>query len=73
MATKKLKQVRLETRQMNDEALKADIQASRTRVYDLRTQLVTAKVEDTAEIRRTRRHVARLLTERAARAKKAGK
>ncbi|MGE0724840.1 MAG: 50S ribosomal protein L29 [Alphaproteobacteria bacterium] len=56
-----------EIRQMKDDVLKGEIEAVRTKLFDLRTQLVTAKVENTASVRETRRDIARLLTERRAR------
>jgi large subunit ribosomal protein L29 len=56
-----------EIRGMKDEVLKGEIEAVRMKLFDLKTQLVTAKVENTASVRETRRDVARLLTERRAR------
>lgn len=52
---------------MNDEELGEEIASVRRRVFDLRTQAVTEKIEDTSQFRKTRRHVARLLTEQASR------
>ena len=56
-----------EIRQMKDDVLKGEIDAVRAKLFDLKTQLVTAKVENTASVRETRKDIARLLTERRAR------
>jgi ribosomal protein L29 len=62
-----------EVRKLTDEELGVELKAQRARVYQLRTQSVSEKVEDNSQIRSTRREVARLLTEIGARGKaKAG-
>lgn len=52
-----------EVRKLTDEELGVELKRLRARVYQLRTQAVSEKVEDNTEIRRTRRDVARILTE----------
>jgi len=63
----KAKTRRKDIRGMKAEVLKGEIAEVRGALFDLKSQLVTAKVENTASIRETRRDVARLLTERRAR------
>ena len=58
-----------EVRKLTDDELSEELKGRRARVYQLRTQTVSEKVEDNSEIRRTRRDVARLLTEHAARSR----
>jgi large subunit ribosomal protein L29 len=55
---------RTEIQQMKDDVLKGEIAAMRTKLFDLHSQLVTAKVENTSEITMVRKDIARLLTER---------
>jgi ribosomal protein L29 len=43
----------------------------RRRLMELRTQAVTEKIEDTSQFRKTRKDLARVLTEQAARRKTA--
>lgn len=63
-----------EVRKLKDEEIKAELGRLRTKLFDLRSQTVTEKVENTAQFTTIRRDVARLLTERNARrvAKAAG-
>lgn len=56
-----------EIRRMSDDELKAQLGVLRERLYRLRTQMVTEKVEDTSQVRKLRRDVARVLTEMNAR------
>lgn len=58
-----------EVRKMKNEELQAELGRLRTRLFDLRSQTVTEKVENTAQFALLRRDVARLLTERNARAR----
>lgn len=58
-----------EVRKLTDEELGEELKSRRARVYQLRTQTVSEKVEDNSQIMRTRRDVARLLTEQSARAR----
>jgi large subunit ribosomal protein L29 len=48
---------------MKNEEIVLEGRNLRTKLFDLRTQAVTAKVEDTSQFRKTRRDIARLLTE----------
>lgn len=56
-----------EVRQLADDQLKAEVESTRSRLFKLRTQAVTEKVENTGQFREGRRGLARLLTERRAR------
>lgn len=62
-----------EVKKMKNEELKAELGRLRTKLFDLRSQTVTEKVENTAQFGVLRKDIARLLTERNARrlAKKA--
>jgi large subunit ribosomal protein L29 len=60
-----------EVRQLADDQLKAEVQSHREKLFKLRVQAVTEKVENTGQFRQTRRDLARMLTERTARAKAA--
>jgi large subunit ribosomal protein L29 len=52
-------------------AIQDELKGLRRRLFDLRTQAVTEKVEDTSQFLKIRRDVARLLTELNARSRKA--
>lgn len=54
-------------RKLDDEALAIEVRQQRRRLFDLRSQAVTEKIEDTSQFRKIRRNIARLLTERRAR------
>jgi ribosomal protein L29 len=56
-----------EVRQLSDEQIKGEVHAAREKLFKLRTQAVTEKVENTGQFREGRRGLARLLTERRAR------
>lgn len=56
-----------EVRQLADDQLKAEVESTRSKLFKLRTQAVTEKVENTGQFREGRRGLARLLTERRAR------
>jgi len=56
-----------EVRQLSDEQIKGEIHAARDRLFKLRAQAVTEKVENTGLFRTTRKDLARLLTERTVR------
>ena len=62
-----------EAKAMKDEEIKEELGRLRARLFTLRAQSVTEKVEDNSQFTKIRRDVARLLTERRARqiAKKA--
>jgi large subunit ribosomal protein L29 len=52
-----------EVHKMSDAELTVEIDRLRRSVYDLKSQAVTQKLEDPTQIRKTRRDVARLMTE----------
>jgi large subunit ribosomal protein L29 len=56
-----------EVRKMSDEELVVELARLRRHLYDLRSQAVTEKLEDTAQLSATKRDIARLLTEQRAR------
>jgi ribosomal protein L29 len=57
-----------EVRALKDEEIAAELKRLRGRIFTLRSQSVTEKVEDNSQFRKLRGDVARLLTERNARA-----
>jgi ribosomal protein L29 len=65
---KKLRERRKEIHEMGGEEIAADLSQLREKLYTLRTQSVTEKVEDNTQFRKTRRDIARLLTEATKRA-----
>jgi len=56
-----------EVRKMSDEEISVELNRLRRHLYDLRSQAVTEKLEDPTQLGKTKRDVARLLTERRAR------
>ena len=60
-----------EVHKLKDEELTIEVARLQRRLFDLRTQAVTEKIEDTSQFGKTRRDVARLLTEQSMRAAKA--
>lgn len=56
-----------EVHAMKDEEIALEVKSLRGKIYDLRSQMVTEKVEDTSQFRKMRADVARLLTEATAR------
>src|SRR6185503_10605581 len=61
-----------EVHKLTDDEIGVEIKRLRNELYTLRTQAVTEKVEDVSRFKKTRRDIARLLTERNARGAKAG-
>ncbi len=57
-----------EAHKMKDEELTQELARLRNDLYDLRSQSVTEKVEDTSKFKKLRKDIARLLTERRSRA-----
>lgn len=53
-----------EVRKLSDEEIAVELKRLTQKRYELRTQAVTEKIEDTSQFRKTRRDVARLLGER---------
>lgn len=62
-----------EVRKLRDDEIKTEVASLRTKLYDLRSQTVTDKVADTSLFVKTRKDLARLLTERRARQLAKGK
>ena len=53
-----------EVHKLTGEEIGVEIKRLRRKLFDLRTQAVTEKIEDTSQFGKTRKDVARLLTER---------
>ena len=62
-----------EVHKMNDDEVGVELRRLREKLYNLRAQAVTEKVEDISQFRKTRRDVARLITEQKARASRTAK
>lgn len=56
-----------EVRALRDEEIGVELGRLRSRIFELRSQAVTEKVEDLSQFTKIRRDIARLLTERTAR------
>lgn len=56
-----------EVHKLSDEELKIETKRLRGRMFELRTQAVTEKIQDTSQFRKLRKDVARLLTESSSR------
>lgn len=56
-----------EVRGLSSEEIGVELGRLRDRLFTMRTQSVTDKVEDNSQFRKTRRDIARLLTEQTAR------
>ena len=53
-----------EVRKLNDEEIEVEIERLRRRHFELRTQSVTEKIEDTSQFGKIKKDIARLQTER---------
>lgn len=53
-----------EIHKLSDEELDIEVDRLRKRLFELRNQSVTEKIEDTSQFRKIRKDVARLLTEK---------
>jgi large subunit ribosomal protein L29 len=62
-----------EVHKMGEEEIKVELGRLRNNLYDLRSQAVTEKVEDTSKFGKMRKDIARLLTEQRTRALKTSK
>lgn len=51
-----------EIRHLTDEELRVELERLRRRLFDIRTQAVTEKLEDSTLITKTRRDIARIIT-----------
>ncbi len=56
-----------EVRALKDEEIKVELARLRGKLYQLRSQTVTEKVENTAQFKEVRGDIARLMTERSSR------
>ena len=56
-----------ETHKMSDEEITVELRRLSRKLFDLRSQTVTEKVEDVSQFTKMRRDIARLKTERRAR------
>jgi large subunit ribosomal protein L29 len=56
-----------EVHKLNVEEIDIEVDRLRKKLFELRTQAVTEKIEDTSQFGKTKRDVARLLTERSTR------
>ncbi|MDX2116408.1 MAG: 50S ribosomal protein L29 [Planctomycetota bacterium] len=57
----------VEVHKMTGEEIETELGRLRRRLYDLRVQTTTEKIEDPSLFRKVRRDIARMLTERRAR------
>ena len=62
-----------EVKKLRDDEIAAEAARLRRKLFELRAQTVTEKVKDHAQFRKNRKDLARVLTERSARRKKATK
>ncbi len=62
-----------EAHKMTGEEIDVEVDRLKRRVFDLRTQTTTEKIEDPSQFKKVRRDIARLLTERRARLLKKAK
>ena len=56
-----------EVHKFSNEEVSVEIARLRKRMFELRTQKVTDKIEDTSQFKKTRRDIARLMTEQRSR------
>jgi len=56
-----------EVHKLSDEEIDVEVIRLRRRMFELRTQAVTEKIEDTSQFKDLRKDIARLLTERRSR------
>jgi large subunit ribosomal protein L29 len=57
-----------EVHKLSDEEIEVEVKRLRRHLYELRTQAVTEKIQDTSQFGKIRRDIARVLTERTMRA-----
>jgi large subunit ribosomal protein L29 len=62
-----------EVKKLRDDEIAAEAARLRKKLFELRVQTVTEKVKDHSQFRKNRQDLARVLTERSARRKKATK
>lgn len=59
-----------EVHKLKDEELKIEADRLRKRLFELRSQAVTEKIEDTSQFRKVRKDIARVMTEASVRGSK---
>ena len=57
-----------EVHKLSDEEIEVEVDRLRRKLFELRTQAVTEKIQDTSQYGKLKKDVARLLTEKNARA-----
>lgn len=57
-----------EVRKLSDEEIEVEVKRLRRKLFDLRTQAVTEKIQDTSQFGKIKKDIARVLTEKAGRA-----
>jgi large subunit ribosomal protein L29 len=62
----------VEVHKLSNDEIKVEATRLRRRLFDLRAQTVTEKIEDTSQFKKTRKDLARVLTEMNARSSAAG-
>jgi len=70
-ATRKAKQALTDIRKQTDDDLVTEVYALREKLFKLRGQAVTDKIDDNSAFRKIRQEIARVLSEQAARRHKA--
>ncbi len=56
-----------EVHKLSDEEIVVEVKRLRRQLFDLRTQAVTEKIQDTSQFEKIRKDIARVLTERSMR------
>ncbi|MDP6602047.1 MAG: 50S ribosomal protein L29 [Phycisphaerales bacterium] len=56
-----------EVKKLGDDEIDIEVASLRRRLFDLRCQMVTEKIQNTAQFGRVKRDIARLLTEKRSR------
>ena len=62
-----------EVHKLSEEEIKIEVDRLRRRIFELRTQEVTEKIQDTSQFKKLRKDIARLLGEKNQRAAAAAK
>lgn len=62
-----------EVKKLRDDEISAEAKRLRKQLFDLRAQTVTEKTKDSSQFKKARKDLARVLTERTTRMKKATK
>lgn len=61
-----------EVHKLSEEELDLEVERLRRRMFELRTQAVTEKIQDISQFKKIKKDIARLLTERTQRRQQAG-